>query len=336
MLRPFIIYMIYVIGPLRRSLHPIAAAAQTIITHPSSQEYWNRYGVRLFIGNTEDDVYLVWFYGSPWFYGGFQTPNLDTLPELEPIAELTDGVILKVNKSYGNADAYRAITDTQPLVRSNFDLHLIDNTLHYVRDTCRPDDIQARFLLHIVPHDTNDLPQHRQQYGFVTLDFAFYEHGVRFDGKCLASVPLPDYPIVYIKTGQGTPNESLFWQGESIVNVNNAYGAEAYQSIVVGQAVLRAHFDILPQRQHPTLRQGHLQPSRRTQARFFLHIMPHDTNDLPQHRQQYGFDNLGFAFYEHVVRFDGKCLASVPLPDYSIAPYQHRAVDTWRRQTLER
>ncbi len=285
---------------------------------PSSQEYWNRYGVRLFIGNTEDDVYLVWFYGSPWFYGGFQTPNLDTLPELEPIAELTDGVILKVNKSYGNADAYRAITDTQPLVRSNFDLHLIDNTLHYVRDTCRPDDIQARFLLHIVPHDTNDLPQHRQQYGFVTLDFAFYEHGVRFDGKCLASVPLPDYPIVYIKTGQGTPNESLFWQGESIVNVNNAYGAEAYQSIVVGQAVLRAHFDIY-------LNDNTLHYVRDTcspadvQARFFLHIMPHDTNDLPQHRQQYGFDNLGFAFYEHVVRFDGKCLASVPLPDYSIA-----------------
>ena len=286
---------------------------------PSSQEYWY-HGVRLFIGNTEDDVYLVWFYGSTWtwFYGGFQTPNLDTLPELEPVAELEDGVILKVNKSYGNADVYRAITDTQPLVRSNFDLHLIDNTLHYVRDTCRPDDVQAHFLLHIVPHNTNDLPQHRQQYGFVTLDFAFYENGVRFDGKCLASVPLPDYPIVYIKTGQGTPNESLFWQGESIVNVNNAYGADAYQSIVAGQAVLRAHFDIY-------LNDNTLHYVRDTcspadvQARFFLHIMPHDTNDLPQHRQQYGFDNLGFAFYEHVVRFDGKCLASVPLPDYSIA-----------------
>ena len=282
--------------------------------------------MRLFIGNTDDDVYLVWAYCSSrprscaatWFYGGFHTPNLDTLPELESIAELTDGVILKVNKSYGNADAYRAITDTQPLVRSNFDLHLIDNTLHYVRDTCSPADTQARFLLHIVPHDTNDLPQHRQQYGFVNLDFAFYEHGVRFDGKCLASVPLPDYPIVYIKTGQGTPNESLFWQGQSILNVNNGYGAEAYQSIVAGQAVLRAHFDIY-------LNDNSLHYVRDTcrpndiQARFFLHIRPHDTNDLPLHRQQYGFDNLDFAFHKHVVRFDGKCLASVPLPDYSIA-----------------
>ena len=290
--------------------------------HMLSSEQWNRYVARLFIGNTDDDVYLVWFYGSKgtWFYGGFQTPNLDTLPELEPVAELEDGVILKVNKAYGNADAYRAITATQPLVRSNFNLHLNDNTLHYVRDTCRPDDIQARFFLHMVPHDTNDLPQHRQQYGFVNLDFVFYDHGVRFNGKCLASVPLPDYPIVYIKTGQGIPpREDKLWEGAfPILNVNNAYGAEAYQSIVAGQAVLRAHFDIY-------LNDNSLHYVRDTcrpddiQARFFLHIMPHDTNDLPQHRQQYGFDNLDFTFYQHGVRFDGKCLASVPLPDYPIA-----------------
>ena len=182
--------------------------------------HWRRYKTKQFIGNTEDDVYLLWFYcprrscPETWFYGGFQTPNLGTLPELEPIAELEDGVILKVNKAYGNADAYRAITDTQPLVRSNFDLHINDNTLHYVRDTCRPDDIQARFFLHIMPHDTNDLPQHRQQYGFVNLDFAFYENGVRFDGKCLASVPLPDYPIARINTGQWIPDEGKLWEGE--------------------------------------------------------------------------------------------------------------------------
>ena len=135
--------------------------------HISSSRQWRRYVTRLFIGNTDDDVYLVWFYcgwhpiscDTTGFYGGFQTPNLDALPELELVAELEDDVILKVNKAYENADAYRAITDTQPIIRSNFNLHLNDNTLHYVRDTCRPDDLQARFLLHVVPHDTNDLPQ---------------------------------------------------------------------------------------------------------------------------------------------------------------------------------
>ena len=176
--------------------------------HIPSTGQWRRYMTRLFIGNTDDDVYLV------WSYGGFQTPNLGVLPELEPIAELTDGVILKVNKAYGNADAYRAITAPQPIIRSNFNLHLIDNSLHYVRDTCRPNDIQARFFLHILPHDTNDIPQHRQQYGFDNLNFDFYQHGVRFDGKCLASVPLPNYPIARINTGQWTPGEGKLWEGE--------------------------------------------------------------------------------------------------------------------------
>ena len=182
--------------------------------------HWRRYKTKQFIGNTEDDVYLLWFYcprrscRETWFYGGFQTPNLGTLPELEHVAELADGIILKVNKAYGNADAYRAITDTQPIVRSNFDLYLNDNTLHYVRDTCRPDDTQARFFLHIIPHDTNDLPQHRQQYGFDNLNFAFYEHGVRFDGKCLASILLPHYPIARINTGQWIPDEGKLWEGE--------------------------------------------------------------------------------------------------------------------------
>ena len=176
---------------------------------------WYRYKVRQFIGNA-DDVYLVWFYGkrSTWFYGGFQTPNLDVLPELEPIAELADGVILKVNKAYRNAEAYQSIVAGQAVIRSNFDLYRNDNTLHYVKDTCRPNDIQARFFLHIVPHDTNDLPQHQQQYGFDNLNFDFYEHGVRFDGKCLASVPLPDYPIARITTGQWIPDEGRLWEGE--------------------------------------------------------------------------------------------------------------------------
>jgi len=187
---------------------------------PSGQGFHST--TRQFIGNTDDDVYLVWSYcrsrprscDTTWFYGGFQTPNLDMLPELEPIAELTDGVILKVNKAYGNADAYRAITAPQPIIRSNFNLHLIDNSLHYVRDTCRPNDIQARFFLHILPHNTNDIPQHRQQYGFDNLNFDFYQHGVRFDGKCLASVPLPNYPIARINTGQWTPGEGKLWEGE--------------------------------------------------------------------------------------------------------------------------
>ncbi len=56
-----------------------------------------------------------------------------------------------------------------------------------------------------------------------------------------------------------------------------------------------------------------------TEAWFFLHVDPDDPSDLPQERQQYGFDNLDFFFDRQATRFDGKCLTTVELPDYGIA-----------------
>ncbi len=56
-----------------------------------------------------------------------------------------------------------------------------------------------------------------------------------------------------------------------------------------------------------------------TEAWFFLHIDPDDPADLPQERQQYGFDNLDFLFDRQATWFDGKCLTTVELPAYGIA-----------------
>ena len=52
------------------------------------------------------------------------------------------------------------------------------------------------------------------------------------------------------------------------------------------------------------------------QHKFFLHIFPFDTKDLPAHRVQSAFDNLDFNFNEHGTMTGGKCVAAVPLPDY--------------------
>ena len=52
---------------------------------------------------------------------------------------------------------------------------------------------------------------------------------------------------------------------------------------------------------------------------FFLHLKPVDANDLPSYREQYGFDNLDFAFRNHSVIEGGVCVAKRELPDYGIA-----------------
>ena len=56
-----------------------------------------------------------------------------------------------------------------------------------------------------------------------------------------------------------------------------------------------------------------------THAPFFLHVIPENMNDLPEHAKDRGFDNLGFYFYIRGAMFDGRCLISADLPDYDIS-----------------
>ena len=56
-----------------------------------------------------------------------------------------------------------------------------------------------------------------------------------------------------------------------------------------------------------------------TEAMFFLHLYPVDVNDLPDHRKQYGFDNLDFRFGEYRLPLTERPVAVRELPDYAIA-----------------
>ena len=98
----------------------------------------------------------------------------------------------------------RLIENTQPVIRSNFDVYQDENRnrLIYVRDECSDDDIGPLFFLHIVPVDMNDLPDHRKQYSFDNLDFSFAEYSHECGGTCVAVRKLPEYDIASIRTGQ--------------------------------------------------------------------------------------------------------------------------------------
>ena len=52
---------------------------------------------------------------------------------------------------------------------------------------------------------------------------------------------------------------------------------------------------------------------------FFLHLAPADTDDLPDHRKPYGFDNQDFSFDTYGVVVGRKCMATVRLPGYAAA-----------------
>ena len=101
---------------------------------------------------------------------------------------------------------------------STFDVYLDDGYLVYAKAPCSAEDIERPFFLHVRPQKPYVLAEDRREVGFDNLDLKFVRSGVRWQGRCHVEVPLPEYPISHIATGQaaedGTtdgsegPNES--------------------------------------------------------------------------------------------------------------------------------
>ena len=148
--------------------------------------------------------------------------NMESPLPLEPVAELADGAIFRMNAAFDSAGAWQSAFDAlvfgEPAVRSDFDVYLREDALVYAKEPCARADTEARFFLHLYPVDVNDLPDHRRQYGFDNLDFDFDGRGLMFDDKCLAEAPLPTYGISEIGTGQYVPGEGRVWKEKFLFN----------------------------------------------------------------------------------------------------------------------
>ena len=146
------------------------------------------------------------------------------LPEY-PIFQISIGHWLGggQNHFWGNItelrEVERIIEDVgDPVIREKFDVFLGENFLVYSRESCTPVDVSDRFFLHLIPADRDDLPDSRQQYEFDNLDFNFAQAGEISEGKCIAWVSLPDYPITRIRTGQYIPESGqVVWKAETSV-----------------------------------------------------------------------------------------------------------------------
>ena len=115
---------------------------------------------------------------------------------------------------------YESVASGEPAARSVFDIYLRENAVSYLKSPCGAADAQARFFLHVIPEDVEDLPADHRRYGFDNLDFHYldFRYGksaaLAFSGKCIAKRPLPDYPIARIRTGQFIPDDGNIWQAE--------------------------------------------------------------------------------------------------------------------------
>ena len=214
--------------------------------------------------------------------------------------------------------AAAALAGAEPVARADFDLYVRDNRLTYRRESCVAADTAGGFFLHIIPEDAADLPPERRDAGFANLDFAFARYGGHFDGKCLAAVPLPDYPIQALRAGQRNPGQGDLWAVELIAAPGLDRLRAAYAALSAAELAARADFDLY-RRDKELVYLRESCAAADTAANFFLHIIPMDVADLPAEQQSAGFANRDFAFARYGGSFDGKCLATIPLPDYPIA-----------------
>ena len=184
--------------------------------------------------------------------------------------------------------------------------------LLYAKSDCTPAEYATPITLHITPVNLADLPAYNRGRNFDNRDFPLDHYGGRPGGECMAVVPLPDYPISSIRTGQ-----TGIWEVNLYPPADLAYLRATYAALSDRPPSARAAFDLYRQDNRLIYRRETCAAAD-TAAGFFLHIIPEDVADLPAERRPAGFANLDFAFARWGGIFDGKCLAAVPLPEYPI------------------
>ena len=200
---------------------------------PNEIRDWTRYA-RGWIRRGEDEVYIVWIkddYRSGFY--DFNDLDIRFLPGVEPVAESPDGVVFRVTAAAAvepfdearlraQKERYQERYVDQLLaqageqvVRSGWDVYRNGRKLTYFKKPCAPADVQAKFILHVIPADPADLPTHRKRFGYDNLGFYFDRRSVRVGDQCITTVDLPDYAIDRVRVGQWIAKENrTVWEAE--------------------------------------------------------------------------------------------------------------------------
>ncbi len=220
--------------------------------------------------------------------------------------------------------------ESEPLVRSHFDFHIVGNRLVYRRDECASIDASRdlNMSIQIIPVDTDDLPHGTDGSEYVR-EYLYEGYNKELaDQHCMSTIVLPSYPIARINIIQTERDENRKWQQvreASFFHPDYASALSRKLEKTVGSpssytSIISDSFEVLfdsEERELLYLRQPCVDFD--VDAWFFLHVFPFDSDDLPSHRKGYTFDNLDFKFDERGVMEDDKCTVWRALPDYDIA-----------------
>ena len=211
------------------------------------------------------------------------------------------------------------VGDRDPEIRSRFyDVHIFDDSVVYAKSSCIWDDVDHYVYLHLVPADGSYLSHEGRLYGFDQLGFDFWERDVADPGACVARVDLPGYEIASIKIGHVTENATVLWEGSYSVYTAGAVEALREMQFWGDEPEVQSSFDVFVEGNRLIYHKLSCS-AEDVGARFFLHVVPSDIDDLPADRRQFGFDNLSFNLWQNGGRVGDGCVARIDLPEYEIA-----------------
>ena len=199
----------------------------------------------------------------------------------------------------------------EPTIRSRFDLYEREGALFYHRAPCSPADPEPRFFLHL----RGGAP------GFQNRDFDFAEFGLRVDGACLASVPLPAGGASALSTGQWIRGGPELWRAD--LPLGEDFHRAAMDSVASGERGARlgpgrpGRFDLYRDSgdlllYSPRCTEEAVAPP------FVVSFYPQRPGDLPPDRRRAGYEEFEFSFGDSGAVLDGRCLTRLPLPEYPI------------------
>ena len=302
-----------------------------------------------------DGGHVLWFRKWKPNYD-FDELDIRVLPGVEPVAELSDGIVFRVTASEpfdGAKHHTRKQRYVQQLIeragelvihadstwpihtwgveradeqvaRAGWDVYRTGRKLTYHKKPCAPDDVETNFVLQVSPNEPAYLSADRRQYGYDHLDFYFYMHdGIRLDDQCVVTAQLPDYPISHVYIGRWMAgNDRMLWEmkAESFKSERHPAQRQRDAEQLIEQAdeqVARAGWSVYRTGRKLIYRKAPCAPAD-VEAKFILHVTPADPNDLPANRQRHGFESLGFHFDQRGFQLDDQCIAIAQLPDYAI------------------
>ena len=246
-------------------------------------------------------------------------PSLDAFLVRLGEGERPDLTLHRV-QAYGNTIAsverrdhlkrvYDAALQEEIVFDSVYDVYRLGDDLILVKEPCL-----ARYLtehisvVRVTPLNADDLPYWERDAGLAKFQFGLDKYGAFFDGKCVASLPLPDYPIA---------DFSVVWRPE--LPDHGAARESMRRAKEEGQLLARSAYDLYLANGELVYVQEQCDPLD-TEPTFRVSVFPQRVDDLPEEWRERGYERFWFNFHwRGALLEEGACVALFPLPDYPIA-----------------